>query len=245
MTSLNDLALKFKFPKILIPNAITAAAIFAGFVAILQIMQGNHLTAAWCILIACFLDLWDGRVARLINATSDFGIQFDSLADVVNYGAAPALLFYTLYFESWGLFGLLISFLPLCCAAIRLARFNVQAGDDAPRKTYFEGLPTTMAACLLSAFVILMHDVAPTLNVSPTAALLMIMLAFLMVSTVQYEKGNWLSPRYIFKTHRIFTGTVIVVTLIAFPKVAFFMWGMLYVLFGLVRSMFVTLKKLQ
>lgn len=223
MTTLDDLAIKF--PKILIPNAITAAAIFAGFIAILQIMQDNHLTAAWCILIACFLDLFDGRVARLINATSDFGIQFDSLADVVNYGVAPALLFYTLYFESWGALGLLISFLPLCCAAIRLARFNVDAGADAPRKTYFEGLPTTMAACLLAAFVILMYDLTPTLNISPAAALLLIMLAFLMVSTVQYEKGNWLSPRYIFKTRSIFTGTVILVTFLAFPKVAFFMWG--------------------
>jgi CDP-diacylglycerol---serine O-phosphatidyltransferase len=223
------------FPKPLIPGAITAAAIFAGYVAIVQTFQGDYLSAAWFILIACFLDMFDGRVARMINASSDFGVQFDSLADVVNYGLAPALLFYLMYFQEWGYIGMALGFLPLCCAAVRLARFNVQA-EETPRPSCFDGLPTTMAACLLAGFVIFVSEFSSVPHVSSAAALLVVMVALLMVSNVPYQKIKIVSP------HQLIPGTIVLLTFLLFPRAAFFLWGLLYVVYGLVRSVFLTLK---
>jgi phosphatidylserine synthase len=147
-----------------------------------------------------------------------------------------------MYFQSWGFVGIVIGFLPIACAGIRLARFNVDSTLDIPRKTYFVGLPTTMSACLMAAFTIMVTGLATGENVPQVAALLIIMLAFLMISTVQYEKHNILSPRYILKTRRVITGTIIVLTGILFPQIAFFAWGLLYVLYGLCYSLYVNLR---
>lgn len=242
MTIQRDFPIKIRFPRILIPNAITAATIFAGYVAIVETFQGHYVAAAWFILLAGVLDMCDGRVARLIKADSEFGVQFDSLADMVNYGVAPALLFYFMYFKEWGFTGTIIGFLPVFCSAVRLARFNVDADLDAPRLPYFIGLPTTMSAFLLAGFTIMVQDTAAGQNIPQVAALLMIMLAFLMVSTVQYEKHNILSPRYILKTRRFITGTIILITGLLAPQIAFFAWGLLYVLYGLFYSLYVNLR---
>lgn len=224
-----------RFSRIVVPNLITGGAIFAGYISILETFQGQYTAAAIFILIACLLDMLDGRVARMMRATSDFGVQFDSLADMVNYGVAPALLFYFLYFQPAGLLGVALSFLPICCAGIRLARFNVDADPDIPT-TCFVGLPTTIAALVLAGFVIFAQDFHVGHNMTFQAGLVMVMTALLMVSSVQYEKGNILSLRYIRKTRRIITGTIILVSLILFPTFAFFMWGLLYILYGLTRS---------
>lgn len=228
------------FSRILVPNAITATAIFAGYISILEAFQGHYAVAAGFILLACVLDMLDGRVARMMRATSEFGVQFDSLADLVNYGVAPALLFYFLYFEALGFLGMALSFLPICCAAIRLARFNEEA-DPAVPVTHFVGLPTTISALVLAGFVIFMQDMHPGSESVVQAALLMVMNAFLMVSNVQYEKSNILSLRYIRKTRRVVTGTIIVASLVLFPTFAFFAWGLLYILYGLTRSAYRTI----
>ncbi|MCU0514634.1 MAG: CDP-diacylglycerol--serine O-phosphatidyltransferase [Anaerolineae bacterium] len=221
--------------RVFIPNAITATAIFAGYIAILETFQGQYTAAAGFILLACVLDMVDGRIARLMRATSDFGVQFDSLADMVNYGVAPALLFYFLYFENLGFIGIALSFVPVCCAAIRLARFNEEA-DPAVPVTHFVGLPTTIAALVLAGYVIFMQDLHPGLDAAPQAALLMLLTGLLMISQVQYEKSNILSLRYIRKTRRVMTGSLIVASLVLFPTFAFFAWGLLYILYGLTRS---------
>jgi CDP-diacylglycerol---serine O-phosphatidyltransferase len=232
MSGLRDLA-NIRLSKTVIPNAITGTAIFAGYVSILEAFQGHFVVAAGFILLACVLDMLDGRVARMMRCTSDFGVQFDSLADMVNYGLAPALLFYFLYFDHWGIVGIALSFLPVCCAAVRLARFNEDA-DPAVPITHFVGLPTTIAALVLAGFVIYANGFLA--DASLQAALLVVMVALLMVSTVPYEKSNILSLRYIRKTRRIITGTIIAVSLVLLPSVAFFAWGLLYILYGMTRS---------
>ncbi len=227
---------RIRFSRVLIPNTVTAIAIFAGYVAILMAFQGQYIAAAGFILLACVLDMIDGRLARLFKATSEFGVQFDSLADMVNYGVAPALIFYFLYFKEWNWIGIAISFLPVCCAAIRLARFN-EAADPKITITHFVGLPTTIAALVLAGFVIFAHENhIPVETAQRQAALLIGVTALLMVSTVQYEKSNILSLRYIRKTRRVVTGSIIVFSLLLFPTVAFFAWGLLYILYGLARS---------
>lgn len=227
---------RIRVSKTVIPNSVTAAAIFAGYVAILMAFQGQYLMAAGFILLACVLDMFDGRLARMFKATSDFGVQFDSLADMVNYGVAPALIFYFVYFKDWGWLGIALSFLPVCCAAIRLARYNEDA-DPEVAITHFVGLPTTFAALVLAGYVIFAYDNdIPLATAQWQAALLMMLTAALMVSQVQYEKSNILSLRYIRKTRRIITGTLILISLVLVPTVAFFAWGLLYILYGLARS---------
>lgn len=229
---------------VLVPNAITVGAILAGYLSILEAFHGKYLVAAGLILVACVLDMLDGRVARAMKATSEFGVEFDSLADLVNYGVAPALLFYFLYFNQWGLWGAILSFLPICCASIRLARFNITADPDIPT-TYYIGLPTTISAVVLAGFVIFANSLPYAAqfmtNISIAAAVLIVFTALLMVSDVQYEKSNILSLRYIRKTRRLITGGLILVSMVLFPETAFFAWGLLYIMYGAARSMFYTL----
>lgn len=230
---------RFWRTRLFIPNAVTALAILCGYIAIIETFQGNYVQAAYFIIAACILDMFDGRLARLMRSSSAFGVQFDSLADMVNYGVAPALLFYFAYFREWGVAGIILSFLPVCSAAVRLARYNVAADPDVPT-TFFTGLPTTIAALVLAGFVIFAQAIALDMP-SASAAALTGLMAFLMVSTVQYEKKNVLSLRYIRKTRRILTALIIGISLLAFPRIAFFAWGLLYILYGLVRSIFATL----
>jgi CDP-diacylglycerol---serine O-phosphatidyltransferase len=221
--------------RLVVPGLITSIAILVGYLSILETLQGKIITAATLILLACLLDMFDGRIARMIRATSEFGEQFDSLADIINFGMAPALLLYFAYFKDWGWGGVLLSFLPVCCAGIRLARFNVTADPDIPTR-YFVGLPTTMAALVLAGFVLFADRIASTDDLPFLAALLTVTVALLMVSNVQYEKGNILSLRYIRKTRRFITGLVVIVSLVLFPQEAFLGWGLLYIMYGVVRS---------
>ncbi len=225
----------------LLPNSITVVAIFLGYVSILQTFQGAYVIASLCIIVAGVLDMLDGRVARMINASSEFGVQFDSLADVINYGVAPSVLLYNAYLYEWGMLGIIISFLPTACAAIRLARYNVGADPHTPTKC-FNGLPTTMAAMVMASFVIFAHHVYPNSSASFAAFTLMSMLSFLMVSDVPYDKQGMFSWRNLQKTRNLFTASLVGASLIFFPQVAFFAWGLGYVLHGLVKSTLGTVR---
>jgi CDP-diacylglycerol--serine O-phosphatidyltransferase len=232
--------LPIKRLRVLIPNAITVGSILTGYIAILEAFYGEYLIAAALILAASVLDMLDGRVARAMKVTSDFGVEFDSLADMVNYGVAPAVLFYFLFFDMWGIFGALLSFLPVCCAGIRLARFNTTSDPDIPTK-YYIGLPTTIAAVVMAGFVFFINSLPYAYDASHSAAILMVVISLLMVSELQYEKSNILSLRYIRKTRRIITGGIILTSLLLFPETAFFAWGLLYIMYGATRSMIYTI----
>ena len=224
------------------PSAITVLAILAGYISILETFYGDFSSAAGFIIFASILDMFDGRIARVMNATSEFGMEFDSLADLINYGVAPALLFYHLYFIEWGVVGIILSFLPVCCAAIRLARFNIMSDPDIPTR-YFIGLPTTIAALVLAGFVIFVDSLPNTFDSSQEASFLIVTTALLMISNIQYEKSNILSLRYILKTRRIITGIIIIVSMLLIPETAFFAWGLLYIMYGFTRSAIRTLLR--
>ncbi len=133
-------------PAIFIPNAVTTASMLFGFYSIQQSFEGNFIHATWALLIAAILDSLDGRIARLVKGTSEFGEQYDSLADLISFGIAPAIL--AVRFGMAGYFGDLgwaIGFVYLAAAAIRLARFNVLIGDE-QSKSYFKGMPSPCAA---------------------------------------------------------------------------------------------------
>ncbi len=140
----------------LLPNAFTTAALFCGFYAIGMAMNGQFSNAAVAIFAAMVLDATDGRVARLTNTQSEFGAQYDSLSDMVSFGAAPALIVYEWSLRGMGKLGWLAAFVYCAGAALRLARFNTNIG--VVDKRFFQGLPSPAAAALVAGFIWLVDD---------------------------------------------------------------------------------------
>jgi CDP-diacylglycerol--serine O-phosphatidyltransferase len=168
----------------LLPNAFTTAALFAGFFAILQAVQGNWQAAALAVVVAAVLDACDGRVARWTGTQSSFGAEYDSLADVISFGVAPALIMYQWSLMALGKIGLGAAFCYCAATALRLARFNVQSGGD---KRFFIGFPSP-AAAILSVSVVATIDAVYGVDyiVSVGTAVLAILLAGTMVSGVLF-----------------------------------------------------------
>jgi len=219
-----------------IPNAVTALSVFFGYLAILYIFEGSYLLAAWLIVLAGILDLMDGRLARMVGGASKFGGYFDSLADAINYGVAPSLLFYRVYLSDWGVLGAVFSFLPILCGAIRLARFSVLT-DERGKSDYFLGLPTTVAAGFLASYLIFSHEVFGDYGPANLAAGLLAVASLLMVSGVPYEHNNGFTRR----NWKAALLLVMLVTLVLFPARALFLWMAFYVGYGLIRSVILTL----
>jgi len=135
----------------LLPNLFTTGALFAGFYAIVAAINDQFQAAAMAIFVAMILDGMDGRIARLTNTQSDFGVEYDSLSDMVSFGLAPALVVYQWSLAGLGKMGWLGAFVYAAAAALRLARFNTQAGSA--DKRYFQGLPSPSAAALIAGTV--------------------------------------------------------------------------------------------
>ena len=140
----------------ILPNLFTLAALFGGFYAIVMAMDGRFHLAAVGIFCAMVLDSLDGRVARMTNTQSAFGEQMDSLSDMVSFGAAPALIAYEWALKGLGRWGWIAAFVYCACAALRLARFNVNTA--VVDKRYFQGLPSPAAAALVTGFIWIMTD---------------------------------------------------------------------------------------
>jgi len=170
----------------LLPNLLTLGALFAGFYAIIAGMAGNFNEAGWAIMIAAVLDGLDGRVARLTNTQSAFGAQFDSLSDMVSFGVAPALIVFSWALSSLGEAGWAASFIYMSCAALRLARFNVQLGTV--DKRFFVGLQSPVAAGLVTfaVWVGSKYQIEITPTIAFLTALLTSFTGMLMISNFRY-----------------------------------------------------------
>lgn len=177
----------------IVPNFVTTANMFCGFYSIIASIHGDFVTGAWAILAASIFDMLDGRIARLAKATSQFGVEYDSLSDLMSFGVAPAILLYLWGLEPFGRLGWAAAFLFMACGALRLARFNVRAAT-AP-KNFFQGLPIPMAAGMVATFVIFCQAMGWT-EMQFTMLLLSFALASLMVSTIpfpSFKEFNWRS----------------------------------------------------
>ncbi|HET7839740.1 MAG TPA: CDP-diacylglycerol--serine O-phosphatidyltransferase [Rectinemataceae bacterium] len=175
-----------RIPRAALPSALTLAGLFFGFCAIVRIVGGDVLGGLWLIVLSGVFDVADGAAARLVRATSRFGAELDSLADIVCFGVAPSLLLYEVSLKAMGPAGLLLSSLPTLCGCFRLARFNVQTGPD--DKTGFVGLPIPPAAVVLCSFVVLCLDSTTGLGALGRAVLpwLVVLVCGLMVSRLRY-----------------------------------------------------------
>ncbi len=170
----------------LLPNLFTTAALFAGFYAIVSAMNGHYEPSAIAIYVAMVLDGMDGRIARLTNTQSDFGAEYDSLADMISFGLAPALVVYEWSLSTMGKLGWLAAFLYTAAAALRLARFNTQVGIA--DKRYFQGLASPSAAAIVAGLVWLGDDMGmhgPDLSYAALGVTVLV--GVLMVSNLRYH----------------------------------------------------------
>ncbi len=225
-----------------LPNLFTAGNLFCGFWAIISIFQEKFHLAAVAIILACAFDVLDGKVARLSGATSKFGVQFDSLADLVSFGIAPALLAFSWALRPYGKFGWLAAFLFVVCGALRLARFNVQSTSGESK--YFKGLPIPAAAMMIALTILLYLRLIETDWVKDIVILVMIyILAFLMVSNIRYFsfKELELAKR---KPFSIFIFVILsMIVIIMEPAIMLFVFTLIYVFSGPVNMIMAWQKK--
>ena len=221
-----------------LPSLFTVASLFCGFLSIYYAIDGRLLGSALLIVIAAFLDAFDGKVARYFDTPSNFGVQFDTISDICSFGLAPALLmlqyFDPLMASRWLPFG--VSFFFLMCGALRLARFNSQIKGF--EKENFTGLPIPMAACTISAYIMFAERVWNSTHEPHLAMGLCVVLALLMVSTIEYVTF----PKLTLETGRDrlrLAGLVVVVGLMCFHTYeVFFPLTLVLSLSGAVRWLF-------
>lgn len=169
----------------ILPNLFTTGSLFAGFYSMVATMNGDYKSAAVWVLVSSIFDGLDGKVARLTGTSSKFGVEYDSLADLVAFGVTPGLLMYSWALKPFGRLGWLAAFLFVVCGALRLARFNVQVNTVESKR--FVGLPIPAAASMVSATVLLFYHFGWPSSYKKLAILLLIyFLAFLMVSNIKY-----------------------------------------------------------
>ena len=225
-----------------LPNLFTSASLFCGFYAIIAAIQGRYETAAIAILFSCLLDGLDGKIARLTHTTSQFGAEFDSLADLVAFGIAPAVLVFQWALEPFGRLGWLACFMYLICGALRLARFNVQ--KETVKPNYFNGLPIPAAASLIASLLLFTSALGGLSDSRHIFIIILIyILSFLMVSNIKYLsfKEFKLMDR---KPFSVLVAVILMLIVIAYkPKFMIFFLLAVYVLSGPVITMCQSQKK--
>ena len=217
-----------------LPNLFTASSIFVGVISIVEASKGHFVLASWLILLALIFDGLDGRIARMTNTTSQFGVEFDSLADIISFGIAPAMILYFFIGHEFGRFGILVSALYVIFGAIRLARFNISTAKTDPN--VFIGLPIPTAAIFISMWILLFHKYALE-DYSIVLLFLALGVAILMVSNFRYPsfKKVKLDKPMVFKTMII--AVILASLLYLFSAEGFALIILGYVLYGPLRAL--------
>ena len=219
----------------ILPNLFTTASLFAAFLGMVWAADGLYEQCAIAIFVSAFMDGLDGKVARLTGTASEFGVQYDSLADLAAFGFTPAFLAFQIALGQFERVGLAVGFLFAVCAALRLARFNVSAA--ASGKRYFTGLPSPAAGCTLAAFVLFLPSLPEFMRpaIGPIFLIITPGLALLMVSRIRYASFKEFG---FIKAHPFSTmiSTILLFALIATnPKVFAFLILLGYIISGLVN----------
>ncbi|MDR2191284.1 MAG: CDP-diacylglycerol--serine O-phosphatidyltransferase [Endomicrobium sp.] len=248
---MENIAMKEKLKKgiYIFPSLFTCGNMACGFLSMLASIEGNFTKAAWLLILSIAFDMLDGRVARMTKTTSEFGVQLDSLSDLVSFGLAPAVMMYQLVLNSMDKIGVAIAVLFVLCSALRLAKFNVTAKDGVVHSSFI-GLPTPASAGLLISFVLsyelLIAEPGQALNFKTIPLLMknmpvffklmpvvMVVLSLLMVSTVPYASFK----KFKFAKPKAFQLLVLIIILIAliivFPQNIIFILFLLYALSGI------------
>jgi CDP-diacylglycerol--serine O-phosphatidyltransferase len=221
----------------LIPNLFTTGNLFCGVFAILSVFNANYIAAAVAILVAMIFDVLDGKSARLTNSTSHFGLEYDSLSDVVSFGVAPGLLIYSWALSGQGTFGIAVMFAYVAMGAVRLARFNATAMLSDGK--YFTGLAIPAAAGVVASLVIFDHHILRMgTEVKPVFVLIItLLLSFLMVSTIKYRSFKDMKFRGGRHITYLVWGILGLVLVAAWPQVMLFVMFAGYALLGPIERM--------
>lgn len=225
----------------ILPNAITLCGMFAGFYSIIASVNGAFVQASWAILIAGVFDGLDGWVARRTASTTRFGIELDSLSDVIAFGVAPSVLAFRWALLTFGRVGWAAAFLFTACGALRLARFNIQMGST--EKKSFTGMPIPGAAYVIASTVLFYAEMDISPKRSVFALLLVFCLAILMVSTLRFHSLKEID----FSKRKPFWLLVAVIGLLALmlahPEITLFSASMLYLSSGLIENAYLYTRK--
>ena len=217
-----------------IPNAFTIGNLFCGFLALHYIFQGNFVPAAWLVFLGAVLDKMDGKLARRIGTDSQFGIQFDSIVDICTFGMVPAVLIYQAHLQTgWGQ---ALAFVFVLCGAIRLARFNTLSLEDEERSPFYMGLTIPTAAICLTQYAVF-ANAWQSPHTTPVAALLVLILGFLMISRLDYDsmpnfRGTSLSNRF----QQLYFASTVGLTI--YDSMFFFPMSLIYIFSGVYRWVF-------
>lgn len=241
---------RFKNKKInlahLLPNMLTSLNIACGVSAILFAMDKQFEMAATLILVAAFFDLIDGKVARLVGAASPFGVQLDSLADLVSFGVAPPILLHALLYSNMNRLGASLVLIYSLCCALRLARYNVRAMGVQKKRLFFEGLPCPAPACFLASLVLasLEYEFPLSHPASKTAIhIIMVCLSGLMVSTIPYPDLSALKlERKNVYQYNVFGVLILCVAILRFKAVLLVLTGA-FVFSGLFNAIMAIVQK--
>lgn len=223
----------------LLPNMITMTSMFLGFLSMIWSVQGRFSDACLALLVSALMDGLDGKVARLTHSASEFGVQFDSLADLVAFGLAPAILTWEWQLQSLGRVGVAAAFIYAACGALRLARFNVNVATTSKR--FFIGLPIPAAACTLICFVFFAGEMPELFSsIIPYATILITVgTGLLMVSRVRYFSFKEYD---IFRAHpyRVLVSFLILLAFVySSPKIISFVYCAAYILGGLIYTLLI------
>jgi CDP-diacylglycerol--serine O-phosphatidyltransferase len=227
----------------LLPSTITLGGMFAGFFSIVSVLKGNFPTASWAIIVAGLFDTMDGWVARHTNTTTRFGIELDSLSDVIAFGAAPAILLYNWALAPFGRVGWGVAFLFVACGALRLARYNIQMGSA--EKKSFTGMPIPAAAAVAAAMVVFYGKMGWNAHKSAFVLIVAILVSLLMVSTLRFHSFKEINIRER-RPFWILVGIVVAIAVfVTHPEATLFVFTMLYLAVGIAENAwgFLTRKK--
>ncbi len=215
----------------ILPNIFTSFNLFCGFYAVIASIDGKFVAGAVAIIIGVMFDILDGKIARATHTTSRFGIEYDSLADLITFGLAPGVMIYLWALKPLGRIGWLAAFLYMACGALRLARFNSQIGTTS--SDYFVGLPIPAGAGMAATTVLFIHRLAVSGRINPILILILLYtLSFLMVSTIKYN--SFKKPELFRKMNfNVLVAVILILIFIAAqPSIALFLLGVAYVVSG-------------
>jgi CDP-diacylglycerol--serine O-phosphatidyltransferase len=215
----------------ILPNIFTSLNLFFGFYAVIASMNGRFVAAAAAIIIGVLFDIMDGKIARATNTVSKFGIEYDSLADLISFGLAPGIMIYLWSLKPMGRIGWLAAFLFMACGALRLARFNSQVGIISG--DYFVGLPIPAGAGMAATAVLFFHKLGIETKINPIFILVMLyLLSFLMVSTIKYNSFKKAELFNKMNFNVLVTSILVLIFIAAQPSVALFFLALFYVASG-------------
>lgn len=219
-----------------LPNLLTIMNMFFGYYALIQSISGNYMYAAYAICASAVFDLLDGRVARMTRSTSEFGAQLDSLSDLVSFCLAPGVLLYLWSLQPFGRVGWLMSFFFVACGALRLARFNVQKGVVS--SSYFQGLPTPMAAGIVASSILAFYELELEASASYIILSITALLGIVMVSNFPYRSFKDLDFRQRVPFRYLVIGVFLVAVIAMRPEVMLFVTFLTYAILGAIFGIF-------